>query len=274
MAKYGLLIDETRCTGCRGCQVACKQWHDLPATETKNTGSYTNPPSLNENTYLMIDYREVEVDGELKWSFLNRRCMHCEHPACVSACPVGALKKTESGPVLWNEDRCIGCRYCMTACPFDVPTFTWNAGLFEGTKIRKCDLCVDRISNGLEPACVKTCPTGTLMFGERDQMIAVAQERLAKNPDKYYPNQGIYGLNEVGGTTVLYISHIPFHEMGLPEVGTKRASDVSEKIMKSTPIVAVGWGAILTGGWWIMQRRNRMMSAKGSGSQKGKESSR
>ena len=132
MAKYGLLIDESICTGCRGCQVACKQWNDLPAVETKNTGSYTNPPSLNADTWLIIDFKEVEVDGELKWSFLNRRCMHCEHPACVSACPVGALKKHDDGPVLWNEDKCIGCRYCMVACPFDVPTFTWDEGLFGG----------------------------------------------------------------------------------------------------------------------------------------------
>jgi formate dehydrogenase iron-sulfur subunit len=265
MAKFGLLIDETRCTGCRGCQVACKQWNDLPAVETKNTGSYTNPPSLNADTWLMIDFKEVEVDGELKWSFLNRRCMHCEHPACVSACPVGALHKTEEGPVLWNEDKCIGCRYCMVACPFGVPTFTWDAGLAEGTKIRKCTLCIDRISNGLEPACVKTCPSGALRFGERDEMVALAQERLAKHPEKYYKDQGIYGLNDVGGTTVLYISHIPFQEMGLPQVGDKAVGHVSETIMKSTPFVAVGWAGILAGIWWVFRRRNQMMSKSGSG---------
>jgi formate dehydrogenase iron-sulfur subunit len=264
MAKYGLLIDETRCTGCRGCQIACKQWNDLPGEETHQSGVYTNPPSLNANTYLMIDFKEVETDGELKWSFLNRRCMHCEDPACVSACPVQALTKREDGPVLWNEDRCIGCRYCMVACPFHVPTFTWDAGLFGGgAKIRKCNLCVDRIDNGLEPACVKTCPTGTLMFGERDQLIGVAQERLAANPQKYN-GEGIYGLNQVGGTTALYISHISFEQMGLPKVGTKKASDVSEKIMTSTPFVAVGWAGILSGIWWVMRRRNRMMSNSGS----------
>jgi formate dehydrogenase iron-sulfur subunit len=263
VAKYGLLIDETRCTGCRGCQVACKQWNDLEGTETKNTGSYTNPPSLNADTWMMIDFKEVEVDGELKWSFLNRRCMHCEHPACVSACPVGALKKHDDGPVLWNEDRCIGCRYCMVACPFDVPTFTWDAGLAEGTKIRKCNLCIDRISNGLEPACVKTCPTGALVFGGRDDMIALAEDRLASNPDKYHGNQGIYGLNQAGGTTVLYISHTPFEQMGLPTLGDEAPGHISETIMKSTPIVAVGWASILAGVWWVIGRRNKALSKNG-----------
>jgi formate dehydrogenase iron-sulfur subunit len=125
----------------------------------------------------------VEVDGVLKWSFLNRRCMHCEHPACVSACPVGALKKYEDGPVLWDEDRCIGCRYCMLACPFDVPTFTWDAGLAEGAKIRKCDLCVDRISTagaGLRQG----LPLRHAPFWGRDEMVAIARE--AKHPEKYY----------------------------------------------------------------------------------------
>lgn len=261
---YGLLIDETRCTGCRGCQIACKQWNGLGAMTTHNAGSYTNPPSLNADTRLLIDYKEVEVNGELKWSFLNRRCMHCEEPACASACPVGALKKHSDGPVLWNEDRCIGCRYCMVACPFGVPTFTWDAGLGQGTKIRKCDLCVDRISNGLEPACVKACPSGTLSFGDRDEMIDVAQDKLAKHPEKYYSDQGIYGLNEGGGTTVLYISHVPFQEMGLPKLGDQPAGHVSETIMKSTPFVAVGWASILAGTWWIMRRRNEMMTKSGS----------
>lgn len=263
MAKYGLLVDETRCTGCRGCQVACKQWNDLPGEKTHQSGEYTNPPSLNANTWLMIDFKEVEVDGELKWSFLNRRCMHCEHPACVSACPVGALRKQDDGPVTWDGGKCIGCRYCMVACPFDIPTFTWDEGLFGGgAKIRKCNLCIDRVRNGLEPACVKTCPTGTLNFGTHEEMVALAQERLTKNPEKYYKDQGIYGLKDAGGTTILYISHIPFEMMGLPVVRDKKMSEVSETIMKSTPIVAVSWAGILAGLWWVFGRRNAMMSGK------------
>jgi len=152
----------------------------------------------------------------------------------------------------------------MVACPFDVPTFTWDAGLLEGAKIRKCDLCVDRISNGLEPACVKACPSGALVFGDRNEMIALAQERMATQPQKYYKDQGIYGLNEAGGTTVLYISHVPFEEMGLPKLGDEAVGHVSETIMKSTPFVAVGWAGILAGIWWVMRRRNQMMSKSGS----------
>jgi formate dehydrogenase iron-sulfur subunit len=151
----------------------------------------------------------------------------------------------------------------MVACPFNIPTFTWDEGLFGGgTKIRKCTLCIDRVSNGLEPACVKTCPTGALRFGTRDEMVALAQDRLAKNPQRYYKDQGIYGLNDAGGTTVLYISHIPFDMMGLPTVRDEPIPDVSETIMKSTPIVAVGWAGILAGLWWVFRRRNVMMSGK------------
>ncbi len=261
--SHAILFDAHLCTACRGCQVACKQWNDLEAEETKNTGSYQNPPRLSADTWLVMRFKELEgEDGNPVWAFGRHACMHCEHPACVSACPVGALHKTEEGPVLWNGDKCIGCRYCMIACPFDVPTFTWDAGLAEGTKIRKCTFCIDRVSNGLEPACVHTCPSGALKFGERDELIAYAEERTQKYPEKYIPH--VYGKTEGGGTHLLYISHVPFKELGLPELDDKPMGDVSETIMKSTPFVAVGWAAILAGIWWVVGRRNQMMSKSGS----------
>jgi formate dehydrogenase iron-sulfur subunit len=159
----------------------------------------------------------------------------------------------------------------MLACPFDIPTFTWDEGLFGGgTKIQKCNLCIDRVSNGLEPACVKTCPSGALMFGTREEMVALGEERLANNPERYYKDQGIYGLNDAGGTTVLYISHIPFDKMGLPVVRDESIPEVTETIMKSTPIVAVSWAGILAGLWWVFRRRNAMTSVK-SADNAGKE---
>ena len=188
---YAMLFDASKCTACRGCQVACKQWNDLPGEVTKNTGSYQNPPRLSADTWLVMEFHEVENGDGLKWGFRRTACMHCLEPACVSACPVGALHKTDEGPVHYDDDRCIGCRYCMLACPFDVPTFTWDKGLMEGAVIRKCNFCVDRLGSGLEPACAKTCPPGALVFGERDELIAEAHARIDAEPAKYVPH--VYG---------------------------------------------------------------------------------
>jgi formate dehydrogenase iron-sulfur subunit len=265
-----MLFDASKCTACRGCQVACKQWNDLPGEVTHNTGSYQNPPRLSADTWLVMEFREVENGDGLKWGFLRRACMHCRHPACVSACPVGALHKTDDGPVLYNEDRCIGCRYCMLACPFDVPTFTWNRGLFKGAVIRKCTFCIDRVSAGLETACAKTCPARALLFGERDDLIAEAEARLQAHPDKYVPH--IYGKEEAGGTNVLYISHIPFEELGMPSLGEAPVQERSEQIMeRATPAALVGMLVGLGGLYWVVKRRNEMMAKKGSGAARGDE---
>ena len=151
-----MLIDTTLCTACRGCQIACKQWNDLPAEKTVNQGTYQNPFRLSAYTWTLVQMREVEYQGKFFWSFLKRQCMHCLHPACVSACPVGAMHQTPEGLVLYNDARCIGCRYCMTACPFRMPRFEWDLPLGH---VRKCTFCADRRAEGLEPACVKTCPS-------------------------------------------------------------------------------------------------------------------
>jgi formate dehydrogenase iron-sulfur subunit len=265
-----ILFDASKCSACRGCQVACKQWNDLPGEVTKNTGSYQNPKHLSADTWLLMEFHEVENGDGLKWGFRRTACMHCLEPACVSACPVGALKKTEEGPVLWNQDRCIGCRYCMLACPFDVPTFTWDRGLLEGAQIRKCNFCVDRLGSGLEPACVKTCPTGALVFGERDELLAEAHARIEAEPTKYVGR--VYGEEEVGGTSILYVSHVPFEDLGLPSVGNEPVQKRSEQIMETvTPAVALGMLFGLGGLYWVVKRRNQMAAAKAG--RRGKEGS-
>ena len=262
--SVSILFDAAKCTACRGCQVACKQWNDLPGEATKNTGSYQNPPRLSADTWLLMQFREVENgDGGITWAFRRYACMHCHDPACVSACPVGALYKTDEGPVLYRADRCIGCRYCMLACPFDVPTFTWDKGLIEGAVIRKCNFCQDRISNGLEPACVKTCPTGALRFGERDEMIALAEDRIRERPDRYVDH--VYGKEETGGTSLLYVSHVPFEELGLPSLGSEPVQENTKHIMEiATPAVLGGLLVVLGSLSWIIRRRQRMMG-KGRG---------
>jgi len=259
---HAMLFDAHLCTGCRGCQVACKQWNDLPATETENTGSYQNPPRLTAETWLVMKFKEVEnQDGSVKFVFGRHACMHCEHPACASACPLEALHKTEDGPVLYRADRCFGCRYCMLACPFEIPTFQWDQNMISGPLIKKCNFCSDRLGVGREPACAQTCPTGALKYGQRDELIAYAEERIQKYPDTYIPH--VYGKTEAGGTSLLYISHVPFEHLGLPtNLGDKPVPARAEDAMFATPIAAAGLIVGLTGFYWIAKRRQKLAAAK------------
>lgn len=251
MAK-AMLIDVTRCIGCRACQVACKQWNDLPAEETRNWGSYQNPPALSAKTWSLIEFKEIKEGGKLAWVFLKRQCMHCEHPACVSVCTVGALRKTEEGPVVYDDKRCIGCRYCMYACPFRIPTFEWEKPL---ALVRKCTFCVDRLSNGLKPACAKTCPSGAITFGERNSLIEEAEARIRGNAGRYVNH--VYGKEEVGGTSILYISNIPFEKLGLPTLSPEPIPLLSEEVMGTTPGLVGAAVVMLTGIYWIIRRREK-----------------
>ncbi len=245
-----MLIDLTRCIGCRGCQAACKQWHDMPAETTHNLGSYQNPQQTSSKTLTMVTFNEVVRDGNLQWVFAKRQCMHCEHPACVSACTVGALQKTADGPVVYESGKCIGCRYCQYACPFDIPAFEWDQTL---GLIRKCEFCVDREAEGLEPACVKACPTGALQLGEREALLAEAHQRIAAEP-KHYVNH-IYGEKEVGGTSVLYLSGVPFASLGFPVLGDEPPTAYTEAVMRQTPVIAVTVAAAASALYWIIRRR-------------------
>jgi len=209
MAK-SVLVDLTRCIGCRGCQIACKAWNERGVVKTRNTGTFTNPPQMNSECYTNIRFVEgSNPAGGAVWSFVKDQCLHCQDPACVSVCPVGALRKTNNGPVTYNYDLCMGCRYCMLACPFQVPKYEWEKPL---PAVQKCSFCVERINDGLVPACVKTCPTGTMFYGEREDVMAEARARLQKGKDRYV--QHIYGETEAGGTSWVYISALPFEKLG------------------------------------------------------------
>jgi formate dehydrogenase iron-sulfur subunit len=260
MGKYAMLIDETRCTGCRACQVACKQWNDLPAERTRNRGSYQNPASLSAQTWNLIEFREIQAGDKVRFSFLKRACMHCEHPACVSVCPVGALHKTADGPVVYDDWKCIGCRYCMAACPFGIPTFDWKKGSLAQPLIRKCNFCIDRVSNGLEPACAKTCPSRVITFGEREQLIAMGEARIRQFPDRYVNH--LYGKEEAGGTSVLYLSNVSFEQLGLPKLSPTPVPVLSERIMAYTGPFAAVWGATLTGLALLFRFRQRGLARK------------
>lgn len=204
----GLLYDTTKCIGCKACMAACKVANDLPAdTSTYGDGLYDAPDGLNEYTKNLIALYKSEDGSES--SFVKRQCMHCIDPACVGACMIGALQKDKvNGIVAWDGDRCIGCRYCATVCPFNIPKFEWSKAM---PKLIKCELCSKR-TNGKGPACAEVCPRGAVIYGKRTELLQIAKARLEANPGAYVPK--IYGETELGGTQCLYLSHVEFEKLG------------------------------------------------------------
>jgi len=224
MADKAILYDATLCTACRGCQAACKQWNGndevIPdaagGVDARNRGSYENPPDLSTKTWLKMEFREVERGGKVNWLFTRRSCMHCSDAACVRVCPNGSLYHHELGFVAYNKDTCTGCGYCVDACPFDVPRLK---GLVLA-KMDKCTFCstpgLDRISEGWEPACVKSCPPGALKYGDRDQLVAEGRKRVEALKDKGFRNAYLYGDRELDGLHVLYVLDDSPEVYGLP----------------------------------------------------------
>ncbi len=200
------LIDVSKCIGCKACQTACSEWNDLEYTVGTNTGVYDNPHDLEANAWTVMRYFETEAKdgpnpGALDWTIRKDGCMHCEEPGCLKACPSpGAIIKYANGIVDFNSDNCIGCGYCVTGCPFNVPRVSKT-----DHKAYKCTLCSDRVMVGLEPACVKTCPTGAIMFGTKEAMIDQAEERVVDLNERGYKNAGLYNPAGVGGTHVMYV---------------------------------------------------------------------
>jgi formate dehydrogenase iron-sulfur subunit len=226
---HGFLFDATRCIDCRACMVACSVENNIPMNKTR------------------IWVAGIGLKGEfpnLDRASMVYHCFHCNAPDCLSACPVGAYTKRPDGPVLYDHNKCIGCRYCMNACPFGVPHFDWDKGLIDGAFIDKCTLCPQRIDIGLEPACVATCPTDALVYGEWTDLVKEAHGRIQAHPGRYIDH--VYGETENGGTSYLVLSHVPFEELGLPTIGPIPVKAVSEKVMEFTIPFALGWGAVLT----------------------------
>jgi len=243
VAQKAVLVDLTRCIGCRGCQVACKSWNERSVKKTVNQGEYTNPPKLNSDTYTRIEFLEKGTTQAPAWHFIKDQCMHCGDPACVSACPVGAFKKLPNGPVNYDFDKCIGCRYCMIACPFQIPKYEWQSTIYPW--VRKCTFCSDRQADNLTPACIKVCPTSTMFYGDRDAVVAEAQKRMAENPGKYVNH--IYGKDEAGGTSWMYISGVPFEELGFNmKIPTKKLPENTWAMLREIPVKVVSFVTILS----------------------------
>src|SRR5271169_5343423 len=199
------LIDVTTCIGCKACEVACLEWNGYPFRETVFDNTYQTMPDLAWNYYNLIRFNEhVAEDGSFQWLMRKDGCMHCADPGCLKACPAdGAIVQYENGIVDFQQDNCIGCQYCVTGCPFNIPKFNPQT-----KRVFKCTLCSDRVQQGLEPACIKSCPTGCLHFGSKEDMLDLAGKR-AKQLQQHsnFPNAGVYDPPGVGGTGVIYVLH-------------------------------------------------------------------
>src|ERR1700757_248390 len=274
------LVDITKCIGCRACQVACKQWNDRGGEETEldfNLG-FQNPATLSANTLTLITFHELpdeKAPGGLHYLFAMRRCLHCLEPACAAACPTTALARMVDGPVAYDSDKCIGCRYCIWACPWGVPTAEWDS---LAPKIQKCTHCADRTEqplpmarngqpltqeeskqyqeNIVTPACVKACPADCLRFGTRDDLLQEARDRISNHPDNYVDH--IYGEKEAGGTSVLYLSSMPFDKLGFPDVGNQPYPALSKMAFQAVPPAVLAVGALLGSVYAFLKRRGRV----------------
>ncbi|WP_129126228.1 4Fe-4S dicluster domain-containing protein [Geomonas oryzae] len=248
------LIDMTKCTGCRGCQVACKQWNQLGAEKTEFfTGEgYQNPPLMSEYTFTRIKFRDYEKNGQNEFAFYKEMCMHCNEPACASVCPVGAFKKTKEGPVTYDADRCIGCRFCMVACPFGVPKYEWSKAL---PLVRKCTGCYSRVKEGLKPACATTC-VSAITYGNREDMIKEANKRIAARPEKYLKK--LYGSEEAGGTSVIYLTALPFDELGFKPVTKRPLPSYTWQALRLVPGIFLTVGSSLSLLSWFNHRKERI----------------
>lgn len=248
--QWCILTDVTKCIGCEECVTACKHINDLPLDDP--------PPRKGATRDGLTADRWTSVVRKPDNHFVRKQCRHCEEPACVSVCPVGALTKTPEGPVIYDKSVCMGCRYCMMGCPFGVPHYEWNS---LAPSVRKCILCYPHIKSGKikEPACVTACPTKATIFGTRKEMLAEAQKRLAAEPKKYI--QRVWGEKEVGGTSVLYISDISLDFLGWND--SKQLSDEplpprTWEALKLVPYEFIGMGALMGGIYWIIERRRQL----------------
>ena len=254
--RMGVLVDTTVCIGCRNCEWACKVAHELP---TKPKENYSNRSVFKEmrrpsekaltvvNEFPNPQNTNIPTDVKVQ-------CMHCDHPACVSACIVGAMSKEENGSVIWDTDKCIGCRYCMVACPFQVPSFQYGKAL--NPKIMKCDFCFERTKVGKLPACVDVCPVETLTYGPRAELIKIARDKIMRNPDRYANH--IYGEYEAGGTSWMYLANQDFAKLAFPNPGDKPMPGTSESIQHGIFayfVPPVSFYAILGGIMWITKKR-------------------
>ena len=240
--KAGILTDLTKCIGCKACAINCKQINNLPGGVAEQLDAYT---------WTVVEKR--------RGIYVRRQCMHCLEPTCVSVCPVGALSRSKYGAVVYDAGKCIGCRYCVMACPFDVPKYQWDS---RSPLVGKCILCTEkRLKHGEQPACSEVCPTGATIFGDRDALISEARRRIKNNPSRYINK--IYGFKEAGGTSVMYLSSVPFEQLGFKDgLRSEAYPELTWKMMKEVPLIGGVGSAALFGVMWVINRRIEMKRQK------------
>jgi Fe-S-cluster-containing dehydrogenase component len=225
---YGVLVDTTRCVGCRNCELVCAEANGLPEPDLDDA-VLERERRTSDDSFSVINRYETSA-GEV---FVKRQCMHCVTPACASACLTRAMLKTAQGPVVWRESKCMGCRYCMVSCPFDMPKFEYDSA---NPRIRKCTMCFDRISQGGVPACVENCLGEALLFGRRSELLYEARKRIAEAPDSYV--HSIYGEQEAGGTCWLYLAAVPFEELGFrTDLARHAYPEMTREFLYGVPVV-------------------------------------
>jgi Fe-S-cluster-containing dehydrogenase component len=251
----GVLVDTTKCLGCRSCEVACAEANRLP--EPRDVGEdavFAERRTTAPDAFTVVN--KARGGGEDR--FAKSQCLHCLVPACASACPVKALDKTEAGPVVYHEDRCIGCRYCMIACPFDVPKYQYDQSV---PYVRKCTMCPGRLAAGKPPACVEACPAGALTFGPREELLAEAKRRVYAPGSRYVPE--IFGEHEAGGTSWMVIADRPLTDFGLPSgVGDRPLFETTSGALGAVPFVMTLWPPLLMGLYTASRRRNEVAAAE------------
>ncbi|MCW5976508.1 MAG: 4Fe-4S dicluster domain-containing protein [Bryobacteraceae bacterium] len=242
--QAAILTDTTKCIGCRQCVIACKRANNLEPDVPRR---WALEDGLSARNWTSIEDRP---DGK----FVRKQCRHCLEPTCVSVCPVGALQKTSIGPVIYDGNKCMGCRYCMMACPYGIPRYDWDQ---TAPYVRKCILCYDRVKAGGQPACTEVCPTGATIFGDRSELLAIAHERVEKAPDTYIKK--VWGEHEVGGTSVMYVSDtdLTFLTQGR-ELGNEPMPNRTKLAMNAVPFAFVGMATTMAGINWIIGRRMKL----------------
>jgi formate dehydrogenase iron-sulfur subunit len=255
--RFGVLTDITRCVGCRSCEAACNEVNKLspPQTPFEDQSVFETTRRTTPQAYTVVNrYPNPKPGGPP--IYVKHQCRHCDEPACASACLVKAFTKTPEGPVTYDKGICIGCRYCMTACPFYVPAYEYHDPF--SPEIKKCTMCYDtRVSKGGIPGCVVACPMEAMTFGRRSDLIKLARRRIVERPDGYIEH--VYGEHEVGGTSWLYISEVPFEQLGFPmDRGTKPYPELTRGFLSVISATLVIGPALLGGFYMFTQRREQM----------------
>jgi formate dehydrogenase iron-sulfur subunit len=254
--SFAILHDITLCVGCRSCEAACNKVNELPQPDKPFTDLSVLETKRRTTTKAFTVVNKYDnIKGSQNPVFYKKQCNHCLEPACASACFVRAFTKTNTGAVTYDSSVCVGCRYCMIACPFEIPTYEYDQALTP--RIRKCTMCYPRVIEGLLPGCVEACPMEALSFGKREDMITIARERFRKHPERYVDH--IYGEHEMGGTSWLYISGTPFKELGMREdLGTTPAPQLTAGALSSVPMIVGLWPVLLVGIYAVSKRKEKI----------------